>query len=54
VPGRGPHGPPPLTAYLFVSTIGVLARVQLDELLGTSTGRRARSLIELARTAIER
>jgi membrane protein len=43
-----------LTTYLFVSAIVFLVGVQLDELLRKTTGGRARSLIEVARTAIER
>jgi membrane protein len=43
-----------LTSYLFVSAIVFLAGAQLDELLRKTTGGRAHSLIDLARTAIER
>jgi len=43
-----------LTAYLFVSAIVFLVGVQLDELLRQTTGGHARSLIEVARAAIER
>jgi membrane protein len=43
-----------LTSYLFVSAIVFLAGVQVDEVLRKTTGGRAHSLIDLARTAIER
>jgi membrane protein len=43
-----------LTSYLFVSAIVFLAGAQLDELLRKTTGGRAHSLIDIARTAIER
>jgi membrane protein len=41
-----------LTSYLFVSAIVFLAGVQLDELLRQTTGGRARSVLELARTTL--